>query len=101
MDLNGDGKTNSFGWNSLVNTLIESSTYTEDVHSTISGFLDPKIYYRLNPELKEKIAIDDKDVGTIKYLREMAYDYIKDLDAHSADLNSIYKLVKLLEQLKM
>ncbi len=81
-DLNNSRDTT--GWNALVNTLVLSSTDTEDVHNTMSDFMKSK-YFRFNPSLPERVSIDEISPTTVKKLKSYANDF----------MDSAYELIKL------
>lgn len=69
----------SMGWDLLVSQLVASSTDTEDTHNLLRNFLAPEQYYRLNPILKESMAIDEKDKNVLNKLKDIAKRHCQEL----------------------
>ena len=79
-----------------MNQLIASSTDTEDVHALLVDFLPPDKYFRLNPLMKDNMAIDEKNKIALTDLKKLAKKTWDDID-RSKEKEKFDLLVKLLK----
>ena len=68
-----------FGWDTVVNALVEAATETERTHEALSSFLPPSRYFRFNPRMR-CIAIDETNPTVLAEHKAAARDYFKDPD---------------------
>eukprot|EP00614_Pseudopedinella_elastica_P009286 CAMPEP_0172594524 /NCGR_PEP_ID=MMETSP1068-20121228/13943_1 /TAXON_ID=35684 /ORGANISM="Pseudopedinella elastica, Strain CCMP716" /LENGTH=1018 /DNA_ID=CAMNT_0013392609 /DNA_START=35 /DNA_END=3091 /DNA_ORIENTATION=+ len=88
-----DGKGGpEYGWGTIVNQLIESSTDTQRVHETLESFLPPEKYFRFNPRMV-CIPIDETDVNALVEHKIVAREYFQDPD-NKKRLQELANIVK-------
>jgi len=93
---NQNSNVQSMGWDLLVNQLIASSTDTEDVHALLVDFLPPDKYFRLNAQLQDLLAIDEKNKTVLLDLKRLAKQTWRDIDL-GKDAKRFEQLIKTLK----
>lgn len=72
-------ETDRFGWNQLLQTMVSTTTDTEDTHRLLSSFMRPKTYFRFNPILPFNVKLDERNQEVISDLNRSLTTYWNNL----------------------
>eukprot|EP01038_Epipyxis_sp_PR26KG_P004221 gene4221-5997_t len=97
--INTNQNTVSMGWDTLVNSLIASSTDTEDIHALLVDLLPKGRYFRFSPILKENLAIDEKNKTVLSSLKKIASAHYKEMET-GKNAKEHEQLIRMLRGIK-
>lgn len=82
----------SYGWEGIVNDLINCATNTEVVHETLSAFLPRSKYYRFNPKT-EAFALDEVRPERLQKMKRIAREYFWEVE-NKERMNQLVDLLR-------
>lgn len=64
-------------WKGKFLKVLDSATDTESVHNTLNELLEPDVYFRFNPYVKEVVRLDETDPAILERVQAETRKYLE------------------------